>query len=114
MNENWDLTNPNHHHNRDGGIFCLLTKFWMVIFMLKVSRSHQEFQQFVVDQLKAHYLLPGLTKTVLLHQRELAGIWVTDLSKVATILNGRYSSNKGAPSRDPVDMFRSLLLSELT
>ena len=86
----------------------------MVIFMLKSSRSHQEFQQFVVEQLKVHYFLPGLTPTVLLHQRELASVWVTDLSKVATILNNSYSPNKGAPSRDPVDLFRSLLLMELT
>jgi hypothetical protein len=49
--------------------------------MLKASRSHQEFQQFVVEQLKIHYFIPGLTQTVLLHQRELASIWVTDLVK---------------------------------
>lgn len=86
----------------------------MVIFMLKSSRSHQEFQQFVVEQLKIHYFLSGTTQTVLLHQREFARVWVTDLSKVATNLNDSYSPNKGAPSRDPVDIFRSLLLMELT
>ncbi|MFZ5755091.1 MAG: hypothetical protein ACOY3J_12750 [Bacillota bacterium] len=35
------------------------------------------------------------------------------MSNVATILGNRYSSNRGAPVRDPVDLFRSLLLMEL-
>ena len=39
----------------------------------------------------------------------MASIGITDLSKVATILGGCYSSNKGASSRDPIDMFRPLL-----
>jgi hypothetical protein len=81
--------------------------------MLIISRSHQDFQKFVVEQLKIHYILLGLINTPLLYQRELASVWIIDLSKVATILGDRYSPNRGAPARDPVDLFRSLLLMEL-
>ncbi|GMB01783.1 hypothetical protein [Pelosinus sp. IPA-1] len=56
--------------------------------MLKATRSHQEFQA-------------------------LASVWYADLFKVAKIVGYRYSPTKGTPARDPVDMFRSLLLMEL-
>lgn len=91
---------------------CLLT-VGLVIFVLRISRSHQDFQDFVSEQLKIHYSWLGRTHTLLLYQRELASVWIVDLSKVVAILGDRYSSNRGAPARDPVDLFRSLLLMEL-
>ena len=81
--------------------------------MLNASRSHQDFQEFVTEQLKTHYCQLGLTNTLLLHHRELASVWITDLTKVASIIGDRYSPSRGAPARDPVDLFRSLLLMEL-
>lgn len=93
--------------------FCCLLTVGLVIFVLRISRSHQDFQEFVAKQLKIHYCRLGLTNTLLLYKRELASIWITDLSKVSSILSDRYSPNRGAPSRDPVDLFRSLLLMEL-
>ena len=76
--------------------------------MLRTSRSHQDFQEFVAEQLKIHYSWLGRTNTLLLHHRELASVWITDLSKAATILGDRYSPARGAPARDPADLFRSL------
>lgn len=85
----------------------------MVVFvLLKASPSHQEFQNFVKEQLQLHYLRNGLFNVVLLNEKFLARVWCTDLSKVADIVGWRYSPNKGAPARDPVAMFRSLLLME--
>jgi hypothetical protein len=81
--------------------------------MLRTIRSHQDYQDFVAEQLKIHYCQQGQTNAVILHHRELASLWITDLSKVANILGDRYSHGRGAPARNPVDLFRSLLLMEL-
>lgn len=94
-------------------IFCLLT-IMVVVLMLKPSRSHQEFQDFLVEQIKTHYLEKDFSGTVLLFHRELAGVWLSDLTGVVNIVRSRYSLKKGAPARDPVDMFRSLLLMEMS
>ena len=82
--------------------------------MLKPTRSHQDFQNFIIEQLGIHYFQTNLHGTVLLFHHELAKVWITDLSQVYKILAPQYSGKKGAPPRDPVDMFRSLLLMELT
>ncbi len=82
--------------------------------MLKPTRSHQDFQNFIIEQLGIHYFQTNLHGTVLLFHQELAKVWITDLSRVYKILAPQYSGKKGAPPRDPVDMFRSLLLMELT
>lgn len=75
------LTNLNRPHNRDGGIFCLLT-ILVVVFLLKSSRSHQEFQEFLTEQIKLHYLEKGYVGTVLLYHRELTRVWFTDLTEI--------------------------------
>lgn len=106
------LTNLNRPHNRDGGIFCLLT-ILVVVFLLKSSRSHQEFQEFLTEQIKLHYLEKGYVGTVLLYHRELTRVWFTDLTEIWDIVRFRYSYRRGAPARDPVDMFRSLFLMEM-
>ena len=80
--------------------------------MLKSTRSHKQFQDFVKEQLQLHYLKTGFTNSVLINEKLLAFAWSVDLSKVVEIISYRYSSNKGTPARDPIDMFRSLLLME--
>lgn len=85
----------------------------MVITLLRPSRTHQEFQEFLAAQIKLHYLDNGHRGAILLFHRDLARVWCTDLSAVSSIVRFRYSDN-GAPARDPVAMFRSLLLMEMT
>jgi hypothetical protein len=87
--------------------------FGGVVTLLRSSRSHQEFQEFLAEQIRLHYLDTGQRGTILLFHRELARVWCTDLSAVSSIVRFRYSDND-APARDPVAMFRSLLLMEMT
>lgn len=84
----------------------------VVIFLLKPTRNHKQFQDFVKHQLQLHYLKFGFSTPVLVNEKTLAFVWSDDLSKVADIVGYRYSSNIGTPARNPVDMFRSLLLME--
>ncbi len=81
--------------------------------MLKPSRSHEDFQHFVIEQLRINYFDIGQYGTVLLYHVELAKVWITDFTPVYEILSHRYST-RGSSARDPVDLFRSLLLMELT
>jgi len=81
--------------------------------VLRPSRSHEQFQQFLEEHLNNHYFKKGLQGTVLLYHQELAKVWITDLTPVYHILAQRYSK-RGSSARDPVDLFRSLLLMELT
>jgi len=84
-----------------------------VIFLLKPTRSHQEFKSFVKKQLQFHYLKHGLSNPIFLQKKALSSVWFSDLSKVSEIIHHRYSVNRGTPARCPVDMFRSLLLMEI-
>jgi len=86
----------------------------VVVFLLKPSRSHQEFQEFLMEQIKLHYFEKDCGGTILLFYRELTRVWFTDLTEVSNITRFRYSLRRGAPARDPVDMFRSLFLMEMT
>lgn len=81
--------------------------------MLKPTRSHQQFQHFLKEQLQIYYLKHGFSNLVLLHHKPLAAVWCSDLSKVFEIVAFRYSTIFGPLARDPVDMFRSLLLMEI-
>ena len=87
--------------------------FMAVICVLRPLRSHQDFQQFVSQQLRIHYFEKELQRTVLLYHLELAKVWATDLTPVYYILAHQHSK-RGSSARDPVDLFRSLLLMELT
>jgi len=84
-----------------------------VIFLLKPTRSHQEFRNFVKEQLQFHYLKHGFSKPVLLQQKALSNVWFSDFSKVSEIFHHRYSVNRGTPARCPVNMFRSLFLMKI-
>ncbi|MEN6413757.1 MAG: hypothetical protein ABFC84_13510 [Veillonellales bacterium] len=85
----------------------------VVIFLLKPTRSHQQFQDFLKEQLQFHYLKHGLSDPVLRNHKALASVWCCDLSKVTAIVADRYSNSFGPVARDPADMFRSLLLMEI-
>jgi len=85
-----------------------------VVILLLPSRSHLDFQRFVEEQIKIHYLKTEHLHIALQYQRELAAVWCTDLTRVASIVGHRYSSERGRPALDPVDMFRSLILMELS
>lgn len=85
-----------------------------VVVLLLPSRSHLDFQRFVEEQTKIHYLKTGHLHIALQYQRELAAVWCADLTRVASIVGHRYSSERGRPAFDPVNMFRSLLLMELS
>ena len=92
--------------------FCL-PSVMVVIFLLKTTRSHQQFQDFVKEQLQIHYLKYGLSDLVLLNHKALASSWYSDLSKVNSIVASCYSNTFGPIAWDPSDMFRSLLLMEI-
>ncbi|XFO71219.1 hypothetical protein SPACI_046830 [Sporomusa acidovorans DSM 3132] len=81
--------------------------------MLKTTRSHRQFQDFLKEQLQIHYLKRGFLEPVLLQQKALASVWCSDLSKITEFVAHRYSQSVGSIARDPADMFRSLLLMEL-
>ena len=93
--------------------FFGLPSAMVVIFLLKMPRSHQQFQDFVKEQLQINYLKFGLSDLVLINHKALASVWYSDLSKVNSIVAGCYSNTFGPIARDPADMFRSLLLMEI-
>lgn len=77
--------------------------------MLKNVMTHAQFQDFVQEQLKAHYLSKGYISTVLLCKDQLAKVWLTDLSELLPLVKNLYSP-LGRPAKDPLSIFRSLLL----
>lgn len=83
-----------------------------VVTLLRPSRTHQEFQKFLAEKIKLHYLDTGQHNAILLYHRELTKVWHADLSMVANIVHFRYS-DIGAPAREPIAMFRSFLLMEM-
>jgi len=85
----------------------------VVVLLLKSSRSHPQFQEFVKTGLQDHYLKQGFSQPLLVNHTAITAVWHCDLSLVAEIVAPYYSKSCGAAARDPVDMFRSLLLMEL-
>ncbi|MDQ0341101.1 hypothetical protein J2S00_003945 [Caldalkalibacillus uzonensis] len=82
--------------------------------MLRPSLTHEQFQTFVLEQLKRHYFSKGEIIPILFNQQELAKVWVTDLSKLRPLIQKQYS-HRGRPAKDPLSkdplcLFRSLLL----
>lgn len=45
-----------------------------VIFLLKPTRSLQEYKNFVKEQLQSHYLKHGLSNLILFQQKTLASV----------------------------------------
>lgn len=74
------------------------------------TRSHQEYQVFVLDQFRRQYIDTGQLRVLLLHANLIAKLWYADLSPVFSLLLPRYSkSERGAPPWDPVVLFRCWL-----
>ena len=82
--------------------------------MLRPSRTHEEYQTFVKESLRKQFIDTGQTSVLLSHAELIGKVWLTDLTKVASLVAPCYSaSSRGAPPRDPVCLFRSLLLKNL-
>lgn len=78
------------------------------------TRSQQEYQAFVQQQLKRHYTDPGRQRVLLNHANLIAKLWLTDISPVYPLVLPRYrKSKRGAPPRDPGDLLRCWLCMSL-
>ena len=77
--------------------------------MIKNMASHQEYQSFVKNYLSLIYLARDQLSVLLLFKDVFAKLWLTDLSPAISHFAGLYASS-GRPARDPVALFRSLLL----
>ncbi len=58
------------------------------------TRSQQEYQAFVSEQLKSRYIDPGHPTVLLLHADLIAKLWFADLSAVFPLVLPRYSKSK--------------------
>jgi hypothetical protein len=73
---------------------------------------HKVYQQFVLDLLQKHY--SGVTLVLVSSDWPvIKKLWITDLSKITTMLMPFYK-NRGPEPRDPASMIRSYLLLLLT
>lgn len=77
--------------------------------MIKNVASHQEYQAFVKEYLSILFLARGQLSVLLLFKDVFAKLWLTDLSPAISHFTGLYAAS-GRPARDPVALFRSLLL----
>ena len=78
-------------------------------FLIKNVASHKDYQAFVKEYLSVLFLARGQLPVLLLYQDVFAKLWLTDLSPAISHLVGLYAAS-GRPARDPVALFRSLLL----
>ncbi len=76
--------------------------------MKPVVIPHKQYQLFVLEQLQTHYTGSLL---VLRHSDwpVIAKLWMTDLSRIASLVSDSYS-DKGRKPRDPIAVFRCFLL----
>jgi len=77
--------------------------------LIKNVASHKDYQAFVKEYLSVLFLARGQLPVLLLYQDVFAKLWLTDLSPAISHLVGLYATS-GRPARDPVALFRSLLL----
>lgn len=79
--------------------------------MLTVKHTHKQYQEFVQVYLE-HFYINSFQHITLLENRQLISkLWSFDLTGIVSILKNSYtSSNKGAPPKDAVALFRSLIL----
>ena len=80
--------------------------------MIKNVASHQDYQAFVKEYLSVLYLARGQLSMLLLFKDVVAKLWVADLSPAIPHFTALYALS-GRPARDPVALFRSLLLMRL-
>jgi hypothetical protein len=82
--------------------------------MLVVKYVHEQYQDFVHDFLTRYYISTGQYITLLTRSSLITKLWTADLTGIVMLIKSQYSSsNRGAPPKDPVAMFRSLILMTL-
>lgn len=82
-----------------------------VIFMLTVKYSHAKYQKFV-ESFLTQFLIESHQHITLLNRSSLiTKLWSTDFTKIVPLIQNTYSkSNQGAPPKDAVALFRSLII----
>lgn len=80
--------------------------------MKPVFVSHEEYQNFVMDQLQTHYS-GGILTLVNKDWPVITKLWITNLSDITVRLSDVYGA-RGPEPRDPASMLRSYLLLLLT
>ncbi len=79
--------------------------------MLRPSRSHEQYQAFLKDSMVTHFGKPSQFSVLFVYANLIGKMWLTDLPVVSRLVAPCYSSSpRGTPPRDPVNLFRSLLL----
>lgn len=82
--------------------------------MLTIKYSHKQYQSFVHEFLSRFFISNGQHITILKRASLIIKLWIADLTGIVALLKSRYTNtNKGAPPKDPVAMFRSLILMSL-
>ena len=77
--------------------------------MFKTKRSHQQFQEFLQEQLVNCYALSLFFKTLFSRAQAILKVYLTDLTPVRDILKSSYNP-RGQTPWDPVVLFRSYWL----
>jgi hypothetical protein len=83
--------------------------------MLSVKYSHEQYQSFVHDFLNLYFIRRGRGRIIWALAPLIIKLWISDLTAIVFLIRDRYSSsNKGAPPKDVVALFRSLILMTLS
>lgn len=84
-----------------------------MLFMKPVLVSHEEYQNFVMEQLQKHYSGNGILVLRNDMWPLITKLWMTDLTEITNQLSDSYGKTGPAP-RDPASMLRCYLLLILT
>lgn len=76
--------------------------------MLPTIRSHEQYQSFVLEQLRTHYA-EGILVLVNKDWSFIEKFWLVDLSATASILHCHYAT-RGIQATDPANLLRAYLL----
>ncbi len=76
--------------------------------MLPSIRPHDQYQSFVLEQLRSHYS-GGILVLVAHDWPFIEKFWLLDLSGTASLLSGQYASS-GVTATDPANLLRAYLL----
>ena len=76
--------------------------------MLPSIRTHDQYQSFVLEQLRSHYS-GGILVLVAKDWTFIEKFWMVDLSGTASLLNRQYATH-GIQATDPANLLRAYLL----
>jgi hypothetical protein len=80
-------------------------------FMLTIKYNHEQYQSFVQSMLTKFYIDTNQSITLFTNFDYIRKFWNVDLTGIVNFLKPLYSnSTQGAPPKDAVAMFRSILL----